>query len=117
MNDRSPKLLWDARRAAMRAMEFLGDRDLADYLASNLVQSAVERQIEIMGEALTSLRRTDPDLASQVPDLPRIIGTRNILIHRYASVDNEKVWLIVTQELPGFIAAVTALLESLPGAD
>ena len=111
MSDRSDKLLWDARRAAMRAIEFLGGRDRSAYLANDLVRSAVERQIEIIGEALATVRRLDPGLAERVPDLPRIVGTRNILIHRYATVDDEKVWMIVTGELPSLIEALTALLE------
>ena len=45
------------------------------------MRAATERQFEIMGEALTGLRRVDPDLAASVPDLPRIIAFRNILIH------------------------------------
>lgn len=72
MSDRSDKLLWDARRAAMRAIEFLGGRDRSAYSANDLVRSAVERQIEIIGEAPATVRRLDPGLAERVPDLPRI---------------------------------------------
>ena len=46
-----------------------------------MLRSAVERQFEIIGEAFTGLRRVDPSLAATIPDLPRIVAFRNVLIH------------------------------------
>jgi len=58
----------------------------------DLLRSAVERQLAIVGEALTQLRRIDAATADAIADLPRIVGFRNILDHGYASVDIRIVW-------------------------
>jgi uncharacterized protein with HEPN domain len=75
------KYLWDAVRAAELVGEFADGRSFADYQANTMLRSAVERQLEIVGEALNQLSEADPEIASRVPDLPRIVAFRNILIH------------------------------------
>jgi uncharacterized protein with HEPN domain len=76
-----------------------------------LLRSAVERQFEIVGEALSRLRSADPDIADQVPELARIVAFRNILIHRYASVDDKLVWGIVEGKLTSLLDDLQRLLE------
>lgn len=75
-----------------------------------MLRSAVERQFEIVGEALNQLARLAPDLAEQIPDLPRIVAFRNILIHGYAVVDNAIVWRAVHENLPGLLSVLERLL-------
>ena len=86
------KYLWDALEAGKRIARFTSGKSLEAYEADELLRSAVERQLEIIGEALNKLRTADPQLAATIPELPRIIAFRNILIHGYASVDNKLVW-------------------------
>lgn len=62
--------------------------------------SAVERQFEIIGEALKRLSRVNPDLAQRVPDLREIVNFRNLLIHGYAAIDHAQVWRIAETLLP-----------------
>ena len=95
------KYLWDARRAAERVARFTAGRSFEDYLADDMLRAAVERQFEIIGEAFAGLRRADPTLAAAVPDLPRIVAFRNILIHGYATVDDRLVWGVVERDLAG----------------
>jgi uncharacterized protein with HEPN domain len=75
----------------------------------------VERQFEIIGEALNQLSRLDRELAARIPDLPRIVAFRNILIHGYAVVDDELVWQVLVERLPGLEAAIRELLDSAVG--
>lgn len=77
------------------------------------MRSAVERQFEIIGEALNRLSKTAPVLACRVPDLPEIVSFRNVLIHGYATIDHGRVWDIAATMLPGLHATVTALLAEL----
>ena len=105
--------LWDARRAAALVSEFVADRSWGDYQADPMLRSAVERQFEIVGEALGQLRRAAPDLAARVPDLPRIVAFRNLLIHGYAAIDDRLVWEVATER----VAALIALLDDLLGAE
>jgi uncharacterized protein with HEPN domain len=93
------KLLWDALRAAERVMRFVAGKTFADYEHDELVRSAVERQLEIIGEALSQLRRADPATAAQLAELPRVVAFRNILIHGYATVDNKLVWGVIETDL------------------
>ena len=89
---RDPKAyLWDAKAAADAIAEFVAGRTFGEYKSDLLLRSAVERQFEIVGEALNQLSRVAPELAAQVPDIGRIIAFRNILIHGYAIVDDEIV--------------------------
>ncbi len=78
-----------------------------------MLRSAVERQFEIIGEAFAGLRRADPDLAECIPNLPRIIAFRNVLIHGYATVDDRLVWGVVESELPQLLAHLTDLLSQI----
>jgi uncharacterized protein with HEPN domain len=60
--------LWDVRRAADDVAEFVQGRGFADYLTDRLLRSAVERQLEIIGEALNRLAREAPEIAARIPD-------------------------------------------------
>lgn len=115
---RDPRaFLWDVQQAAGAIAEFTAGLDGAGYRASPLIRSAVERQFEIIGEALNRLAREAPDLASRVPDLPKIVGFRNVLVHGYAVIDDGRVWEIVATMLPSLRATVTALLTELGPPD
>ena len=90
---RDPKAyLWDAAAGSTAIQRFISGQSYDDYLADEMLRSAVERQFEIIGEALSRLTKIQPELAAQIPDVPRIVAFRNILIHGYAVVDNEIVW-------------------------
>lgn len=96
----SKKYLYDIARAAASAIEFVGSKSFADYTSDAMLRSAVERQLEIVGEALAQLARTDPATASQISEYQRIIAFRNILIHGYAEIDNRIVWNVLELKLP-----------------
>lgn len=93
-------LVWDASRAAELVEDFTHGRSHADYTNDELLRSAVERQLEILGESLNRLSKADPATASEIPDLPRIVALRNILAHGYASVDDDLVWQMVVDRIP-----------------
>jgi uncharacterized protein with HEPN domain len=103
--------LWDARRAAEQVAAFVQGRTIDEYRADVMLRSAVERQFEIVGEALNSLRRVAPDVAAQITDLPRIVAFRNILAHGYARVDDNLVWAVATERVDPLIKALTELLD------
>jgi uncharacterized protein with HEPN domain len=85
--------------------------DFARYAADALLRSAVERQLEIIGEALAQLARRDPALAGRINEHARIIAFRNILIHGYAGVDSRIVWDVVTTKLSNLRREVEGLLR------
>jgi len=80
------KLLFDVERACERIQKFILDRSVDDFLNDEMLQSAVERQSEIIGEALNQALGLNPGLSSRISGIRRIISLRNRLIHGYSSV-------------------------------
>lgn len=116
----SPAYLWDALVAAKKAGSVAADHELEGYLQDWVLQSAAERQFEIVGEALKNLRTADPATAERIPDVHAIIATRNVLVHAYAKVDQMKLWETLTEDVPRLIRVVAALLaefEAGPDAE
>lgn len=72
--------LWDAADAAAAVATFIAGRAREDYLADRMLRSAVERQCEILGEALNRLSRAAPELAARIPQLASAVAFRNLLI-------------------------------------
>ena len=112
MQPESVALLWDVRNAATRIIDFIEGVDSATYADDELRRSAVERQLEIIGEALKNLRNTDPDTSQLIPDVARIIGLRNVLAHGYTTIDDSVVWSAASLRVPELINAVEDLLTS-----
>jgi uncharacterized protein with HEPN domain len=103
----------DARDAAALIRQFVQGKTLADYLADPMLRSAVERQFEIIGEALNQLAKTVPTLAERIPDLRCMVDFRNVLAHTYAIVDDALVWQAAQHNLPALAQAVATLLVEL----
>jgi uncharacterized protein with HEPN domain len=85
--------------------------DVDEFNSNLLVKSAVESQLEILGEALNRLRRTDPETAAEMPDLHRIIGMRNIIAHEYGVVDHAIVWSVIDTRVSPVAGALADLLD------
>lgn len=93
------KYLFDIERAAELVARFTAGKEFAEYEQDEMLRSAVERQFEVIGEALAQLARLDDELASRISEHRRIIAFRNILIHGYAEVDSRLVWDVVETRL------------------
>lgn len=76
-------------------MKFTAGKTLADYSSDPLLRSAVERQFEIIGEALNRLVRMDARIAAQIAQHRQIVAFRNVLIHGYDAISDEVVWGII----------------------
>ncbi|MBW4658478.1 MAG: DUF86 domain-containing protein [Drouetiella hepatica Uher 2000/2452] len=115
-NNRDAGSLWDMRQAIERIQEFTKELSYESYLESLLIQSAVERQLEILGEAARRIsdefRRSHPEI-----DWRRIIGLRNILIHRYDEIRQNAVWAVIVAELKPLLSHLNPLIVSLPDTE
>src|SRR5690349_353473 len=86
-----------------------------DFLANRIVQLAVSRCLEVMGEAA---RHVPPEVQVRYPDVQwRLMNDmRNVLIHAYTTIDTKIVWNVVTNEVPKTRERLQKLLEE-EGAD
>lgn len=105
------KHLFDIQQAARLIAEFTLRRTFADYERDSMLRAAVERQFEIVGEALSNLAKVEPHLATRISEHRRIIAFRNILIHSYSSVDDRLVWDVVETKLDRLLEEVSDLLD------
>ncbi len=110
MIDKLPKLLVDALGAIGSAQEFIAGISLAVYLTDKMRRSAVERQLEILGEACARLVKLEPGMVDSVANLKLAVDLRNRIIHGYDSVDDEIVYMTVTQDLDELKADLSKLL-------
>jgi uncharacterized protein with HEPN domain len=106
----SKVFLWDAREAVNAIAAMTEERTFDEFSSDLMLRSAVERQFEIVGEALAQLARLDAALAAKVPELHKIVAFRNILIHGYRMIDRARVWQTVREDLPDLRAALNKLL-------
>jgi uncharacterized protein with HEPN domain len=104
------KYLYDIQQAAARVSEFIAGKQFDDYQSNAMLRAAVERQFEIIGEALAKLVKLDPTLAARITEHRRIIAFRNILIHGYADVDARLVWDVAANKLSVLRREVATLL-------
>lgn len=100
MRPESRKYLYDVCRAAELLTRFTQSKTFDGYSSDALLRSAVERQFEIIGEAINQLSRIDLNTAVQIHEYQRIIAFRNILIHGYAQLDDRIVWDLLQTRLP-----------------
>lgn len=100
LRDEDLKLLHDIEQAARRIVDFTSGKSVGDYAADMLLRSAVERQFEIIGEAVNRLDKANPGLAAQIRSHKKIIAFRNILIHGYDIVSDKVVWNTIEIDLP-----------------
>jgi uncharacterized protein with HEPN domain len=90
---------------------FVRDKTFADYAADPLLKSGVERQFEIIGEALRQVLMIEPGLSGVISESKRIISFRNVLIHAYSSVSDEVVWDVLQTDLPRLRKEMDSLLR------
>ena len=90
--------------------QYTADLDFAGYESDRMVRDAVERRLGIIGEAFSRAAVLEPALVDQIPELRQIVGLRNRVIHGNDAVDDEIVWDIVENKLPGLRVRVAELL-------
>lgn len=102
--------LSDIRQAIAEIEHFLPEkRDFHVFKADLKTRRAIERNIEIIGEAVSRILKVRADFP--ITNARKIIDTRNRIIHGYDTVSEEILWAIVIREIPGLQAEVNELLK------
>lgn len=111
MPPKTLKLLEDIRDAAEFVMQVTRSQTESALEQDRLLRQAVERNFEIIGEALNQLTRVDEDTARKITDYEKIVAFRNVLIHGYGLIDAALVWRVVQENLPLLHKQVADLLQ------
>lgn len=99
MPHKSSKYLFDIMESIVSIENYLGEnRDFVEYSKNKQLRRAVERELEIIGEALNNLKKLDDTV--EITFYRQIIGLRNQIIHSYDNIDNETIWGILMKHLP-----------------
>ncbi|MDK3157900.1 DUF86 domain-containing protein [Kamptonema cortianum] len=110
MNDDIRKSLFDIRQSSEEIMQFVDGMSFERFLADIKTQKAVERNFEIIGEALNRIKRDDSAVLQSITGHEKIIGMRNILAHGYDAVDEKILWNALKDHLPLLLAEVNTLI-------
>ena len=103
-------LLRDMRDFAVKAVAATRLRQRHDLDSDDVFAAAMERFIEVIGEAASKVSDATRE---ELPAIPwhEVVGMRNRLVHGYASVDHDVVWAVITADLPALVAALDAATE------
>lgn len=116
MAHKPEKLLSDIIAAGDAILGFVSGRAKDGYGRDLMLRSAVERQLEILGEAVRRLDALAPEVAARISEHRRIIGLRNIIAHGYDGLDDDIVWQVVSEKLPVLLQEARALLAEIDPA-
>ena len=102
--------LSDMKQAIQEINDFLpAERNFLAFQKDIKTKRAIERNIEIIGEAMSRILKKEPDF--QITNARKIVATRNRVIHGYDSVSEDVIWAIVVQELPKLDKEIDELLK------
>jgi uncharacterized protein with HEPN domain len=104
--------LWDMLDAAQAVQEFIEGKTFNHYVHERLLRNAVERNLEIIGEAAN---RVSKGFQEEHPEIPwrMIIAQRHVIAHEYGEIKHELVWKVVTLHIPDLIQNLMSLLPSV----
>lgn len=112
-DERDAAYLLDMVEAAEEVRTYVQGKTLADYEAEPMLRAAIERKIEIIGEAA---RKVSERLKQEHPEVPwrQIIAQRNVIAHEYDIIKNQEIWQVATAHVPRLVAVLTPLIPPLP---
>ena len=113
MDKKVLKWLFDVKTSIEEIDNYFADEklDFDEYSKNSMRKRAVERNLEIIGEAINRILKTDPTFSTKITDAIAIIGLRNQVIHAYDSISDETIWSILTNLLPILKIEIDELLE------
>ncbi|MFB6319039.1 DUF86 domain-containing protein [Saccharicrinis sp. FJH54] len=104
------KYLFDIKESIDSIESYLGEkRDFTIYMSDKMMRRAIEREFEIIGEAMTKLDRLDNTL--EISSKRQIISMRNRVIHGYDKIDHEIIWGTIVRHLPILKKEIQVLIK------
>ena len=98
LNEDDMARLWDMLDTAKATTEFFEGKRFEDFMTNRMLRSAVERNLEIIGEAAKHVSQATRD---SIPDIPwrAMIALRNVISHEYGEIKYERLWSLCTKQL------------------
>ncbi len=107
MPHKARKLLLDVSLSCQEILDFIDGKSFKDFQENRMLQLAIEREFEIIGEALHRLTRIDEaTLAEKIPEYRKIIDFRNIIAHGYDIIDEAAMWDFALNRVPELLDKV-----------
>ncbi len=104
------KYLYDIMDCCQFLITFTKNKTVEDYQNDRAFRSAIERELQIIGEAINLLDKVSPETAAKISEYRNIIDFRNILVHGYDSLNPKTVWNVVETKLEPLLKQSRALL-------
>lgn len=109
--------LWDIRKGCSRLQEIAASRTFDEYVGDDILRMAIERQFEIMAEAVRNILKADPAVGARITAAAQIIAFRNRIVHDYWRIIAATVWATIHDDVPILLRDVTSILDELPPPD
>lgn len=93
------KYLYDIINCSDFVLQLTKDKTVEDYKNDRVFRSALERELQIIGEAMLQLDRVSPETVEEISEHRSIIGFRHVLVHGYDSLDPDTVWNVVETKI------------------
>ncbi len=114
MDERILKWLYDIKMAIDEIDSYfdIHEKDFFKYRGNTILKRAIERDLEIIGEAVNRILQRDSEFGNTITNARAIIGLRNQVIHAYDNISDENIWSILINHLPKLKTEVDALIAN-----
>ena len=109
MTGKTRKYLFDILEAITSIENYISNVDFFQYQKNKMIRRAVERELEIIGEAMNTMLKSDNSI--KISSAERIVGMRNRVIHGYDKIDDGLVWGTIKKHLPVLKKEVSELIK------
>lgn len=92
--------LLDALAACERILQFTAERPFGDFISDEYFQSAIYWQLAVLGEAFSIAEQVEPDIKEAFPEIRKIVGLRNRIIHGYDEIEDQIIWDTIQHDVP-----------------
>jgi len=111
---RNPKkYLYDIANCSEFVLQLTKDKTVDDYKNDRVFRSALERELQIIGEAMLQLDHISPETVDEISEHRSIIGFRHVLVHGYDSLDPDTVWNVVETKIQVLLKQAKELLAQI----
>jgi len=115
MDEKILKWLYDIQAAILEIDTYFIhiEKNFFEYRQNTMLKRAVERDLEIIGEAVNRIIKNDPEFISKISNAKAIIALRNQVIHAYDNISDENIWSILITHLPKLKGEIDGLIGTI----